>query len=464
MDQPIRLTGPSDADIPVWLVTQNDIASWLSDQSQAVQAWVASHRFQAKPGAHLILPGEAGAVAGVVLGIGDPLGLWDTAGLPAALGPGTYRLEIDPKSATQAALGWALGCYQFSRYKDPGESDNARDPALLAWPEGADRAYVERAAAAAWLVRDLVNTPADDLGPQELSEAAVKVAQAFGATSKVIVGDDLLKSKYPMIHAVGRGAAQEPRLIDLLWGDPANPAVTLVGKGVCFDSGGLDLKTANGMALMKKDMGGAATALGLAHMIMDAALPVRLRVLIPAVENAVSAASYHPGDVLTSRKGLTVEIGNTDAEGRLVLADALAEADAGAPDLLIDFATLTGSARVALGADLPALYVKDARDSADLMEIGLREDDPMWSMPLWAGYEDLIDSKIADLNNSGISPFAGSITAALFLARFVTETKRWMHLDLYAWNQKSRPGRPEGGEAQTMRAMYRLIEGRYAAG
>ena len=456
-----RLVEPSQSDVAIWPVTKNALDGWLDGQPATVTDWVRSHRFQAKPGSHVVVPGSDGSVAGVVLGVTEPMGMWDTSGLPKALGAGTYALETQPEYATKAALGWALGCYGFSRYKI-----SANDAPLpsLAWPEGADRAYVGRAAAATDLVRELVNTTAADLGPEDLAQAAVDVAKAFGATASVIVGDDLLEANYPMIHAVGRAATGAPRLIDLQWGNTDHPAVTLVGKGVCFDSGGLDLKPADSMILMKKDMGGAATTLGLAQMIMDAGLSVRLRVLIPAVENAVSASAYHPGDVLPSRKGLTVEVGNTDAEGRLVLADALAEADTETPDLLVDFATLTGAARVALGGDLPALYARQTQDQSALLEAALGEDDPLWPMPLWAGYEDMIDSKIADLHSTGTGRLAGSITAALFLGRFVTETSRWMHVDLYAWNQRSRPGRPEGGEAQAMRAIYRLIEQQYPPG
>ena len=458
MDPSLRLAEPAAGDVPVWTLTKAGFGAWLEGQPPETAAWARHNSFEAKAGTFLQIPAAEGAVGGVALGVSDPFSLWDTAALPAGLGDGAYRLQGAVETATQAALGWALGVYGFHRYRQAPEPAPA---ATLAWPEGCDRAYVARAEAACRQVRDLVNTPAADMGPEALAEAALAVGDQFSAQVAVTVGGALLDSNYPMIHAVGRGAAQEPRLVDLRWGEQDHPAVTLVGKGVCFDSGGLDLKTADGMALMKKDMGGAATALGLASMIMDAGFPVRLRVLIPVVENSVSANSYRPGDVLSSRKGLSVEIGNTDAEGRLVLADALAEADAGAPALLVDFATLTGSARIALGPDVPALYATNEADRTDLTEIGRREDDPMWPMPLWDGYEELIESKIADLNNAGTSRFAGSITAALFLRHFVTASPRWVHLDLYAWNQKSRPGRPEGGEAQTMRAIYRLIERDY---
>ena len=402
-----RLVEPTESDVPIWPVTKDALDGWLDGQPGLVTDWVRSHRFQAKSGSHLVVPGSDGSVTGVVLGVAEPMGMWDTAGLPNALGAGAYALEIQPDDttgpATKAALGWALGVYGFNRYK--AEGDDAPLPSL-AWPDGADRAYVGRAATATDLVRDLVNTTAADLGPEDLAQAASDVAQNFGASVSVIVGDDLLDANYPMIHAVGRAATGAPRLIDLHWGNADHPAVTLVGKGVCFDSGGLDLKPADGMILMKKDMGGAAATLGLAQMIMDAGLSVRLRVLIPAVENAVSASAYHPGDVLQSCKGLTVEVGNTDAEGRLVLADALAEADTETPDLLIDFATLTGAARVALGGDLPALYAREPQDQEALLKAALGEDDPLWPMPLWAGYEDMIDSKIADLHSTGTGRLA----------------------------------------------------------
>ncbi|OYY25653.1 MAG: leucyl aminopeptidase [Azorhizobium sp. 35-67-15] len=328
---------------------------------------------------------------------------------------------------------------------------------------GDDAAALARTFEAVRLVRDLVNTPANDLGPAELEDAARRLAARHGANFRSIVGADLLARNFPLIHTVGRAATRAPRLLDLAWGPEDAPKVTLVGKGVCFDTGGLDIKPSSGMLIMKKDMGGAATALGLAHLIMSRGLKVRLRVLIPAVENAIAGDAFRPGDIFSSRKGLTVEIGNTDAEGRLVLADALSLADEDAPDLLVDFATLTGAARVALGPHLPPAYTDDEALAADLARHAQAQADPLWRLPLWRPYAAMIDSKVADINNAGAGGFAGSITAALFLARFVETAKSWLHLDIYAWNPSARPGRPEGGEAQTIRALDALIAERYGA-
>jgi leucyl aminopeptidase len=314
---------------------------------------------------------------------------------------------------------------------------------------------------AVYFVRDLVNTPSNDCGPAEIEQAARAIAEKFGASIRSIVGEKLLNENFPLVHAVGRASARVPRLIELLWGAPKNPKVALVGKGVCFDTGGLDIKSEAGMLLMKKDMGGAAHALALAQMIMDAKLPVRLRVVVPAVENAISGDSFRPGDVLASRKGLTVEVGNTDAEGRLILADALALADEDGPELIVDFATLTGSARVALGPDLPAVFTADDGLAAALARHGAAEADPCWRMPLWRPYQSMLDSKIADTNNVASGPFAGAITAALFLSRFVDKAKSWLHVDLFAWNPSAKPARPEGGEAQTIRALYALFTERF---
>ncbi|MCK5620816.1 MAG: leucyl aminopeptidase family protein, partial [Alphaproteobacteria bacterium] len=324
------------------------------------------------------------------------------------------------------------------------------------------RTYVAAAATATSFVRDLINTPAADMGPADLAQAARELAGEFGADFTVTVGDELIEQNYPAIHAVGRAAAVAPRLIDISWGDPSHPKVTLVGKGVCFDTGGLDLKPSRGMALMKKDMGGAAMVLGLARMIMMTGLPVRLRVLAPAVENSVSGNAMRPRDILRTRKGLTVEIGNTDAEGRLVLADALTEAMADKPDLLLDFATLTGAARGAVGTGIAAMFTPDDNLAEDLYRQGVAEDDPVWRLPLWKPYRRMIDSKVADINNAGDSPHAGAITAALFLAEFVDEGISWAHFDIMAWNPAARPGRPEGGEAMAMRAAFATIKDRYA--
>jgi leucyl aminopeptidase len=354
------------------------------------------------------------------------------------------------------ALGWCLEAYGFDAYGKPSPR-----AAKLVCPKGVDREAILRAARASYMVRDLVNTPASDMGPDELESAARAVASAHKAKITVTKGRALERG-FPMIHAVGKASPRVPRLIDFSWGSARAPKLTLVGKGVCFDTGGLDIKPASGMLTMKKDMGGAANVLGLAQMIMSAKLPVRLRVLIPAVENSISGNAFRPGDVLRSRKGITVEIGNTDAEGRLVLGDALALGDEEKPDLMIDMATLTGAARVALGPDLPPFYTDDDRLAEALMEAGRRENDPVWRLPFWQPYTRLFESGIADMNNAGESGFAGSITAALFLKRFVEQAKAYIHLDVFAWTPVARAGRPKGGEAQAMRALFTMIAKRYA--
>jgi len=346
----------------------------------------------------------------------------------------------------------------MSRYRT--QAITAR--AALVPPPEADLAYAQTAADATAFARDLINTPANDLTPRALAQAAVDVAAANGATVRRYVGDELLAANFPTVHAVGRAGAIAPELVDFEWGNAAHPRVTLVGKGVCFDSGGLDIKPPSGMLLMKKDMGGAACVLALAQLIMQNQLPVRLRVVIPAVENAIAGNAFRPGDVLATRAGLSVEVGNTDAEGRLILCDALALADAEAPDLLIDMATLTGAARVALGPEVPALFTSDATLAKELMNAGAAETDPLWQLPLWSSYDDELSSKIADLNNVSASGFSGSIIAGLFLQRFVTQAKQWVHLDLYAWNAKDRPGRPVGAEAQCVRALFAYLQSRFA--
>ncbi|MBF5093383.1 leucyl aminopeptidase family protein [Azospirillum sp. INR13] len=440
-------------------VTKAGLPDWLAAQSPATASWVKAVGFTGEAGSTVFLPGPDGGVAHVLAGVSAVDDLWAFAGLPASLPAGSYKIDaaLDARAATRAALGWALGSYRFSRYKKPPEKGFAN----LVWPAEADRGEVERAATATWLVRDLVNTPACDMGPAELAQAAQDLAAEFDAAVEVIIGQDLLDRDYPAIHAVGRASPRAPRLIDLRWGNPNHRKVTIVGKGVCFDTGGLDLKPSSGMLMMKKDMGGAAHALALGRMIMMAGLPVRLRVLVPAVENVVSGDSFKPLDVLKTRKGLTVEVGNTDAEGRLILCDALAEADSEKPELLIDFATLTGAARVALGPDLPALMCNDDALANDLTEAGSAVDDPMWRLPLWAPYRKGLDSKVADINNVTTNGFAGAITAGLFLQEFVSKDTPWAHLDTYAWNGSARPGRPEGGEALGLRAAYAVIAKRF---
>ncbi|MGD1876433.1 MAG: M17 family metallopeptidase [Kiloniellaceae bacterium] len=443
---------------PITALTRDAYDDWLKAQPAPRRAWVASSGFRAQPGGFCLLPGEGGALAEVLLVIDADEPIWSFGGLPSALPEGVYRLDhaLKPAAASRAALGWMLGGYAFTRYKTNGQGAKARELARLVWPKSADQGQVTHTAEAVALVRDLVNTPANDMGPTQLAEAARALAKRHKAKCTVIVGDTLLKRNYPAIHAVGRAATDEPRLIDLRWGT-RGPKVTLVGKGVCFDSGGLDLKPAAGMKLMKKDMGGAAHVLGLASLIMAEKLPLRLRVLVPAVENAVAGNAFRPMDVLQTRKGLTVEVGNTDAEGRLVLCDALAEADSEKPDLLVDFATLTGAARVALGPELPAFFSNDDKLSGLIMRHGVSEGDPVWRLPLYRPYRQGLESKVADLNNISNSPYAGAITAALFLEQFVGPNTRWAHFDIMAWNVASRPGRPEGGEAMGLRAVYGAI-------
>ncbi|MDX1484982.1 MAG: leucyl aminopeptidase family protein [Alphaproteobacteria bacterium] len=453
--------------VPVLTVAEDDFEAWCARQSARTRNWVRASGFRARPGSISLMAADDGGLERVLLGLptrkdqsqgAEGGAVWAFAACPAGLPEGRYRLAGRPGAglSDDAALGWALGSYRFTRYR---KSDRA--PALLVWPAAADRKRVENAALATFLVRDLVNTPAGDMGPGALAAEARRLGRAFGARVSVITGAKLLERNYPAIHAVGRAAADAPRLIDLTW-QPAPrrrlPRVTICGKGVCFDTGGLDLKSTAGIKLMKKDMGGAAQALGLARMIMGARLPVRLRVLIPAVENAVAGNAYHPLDVLPTRKGITVEVGNTDAEGRIVLADALAEACRETPDLLIDMATLTGAARVALGTGLPALFCNDDSLAEKTLAAGRRAGDPLWRLPLWAPYRDSLESQVADINNISSGPYGGAITAALFLKEFVTAETPWIHLDFMAWNPSSRPGRPEGGEAQGMRALFALIE------
>ena len=448
--------------VPIAPIAPTMLAAWLKTAPASLKRWVRAMNFQAEAGAVLALPESDGRIVRVLFAQAKESNPWDYAQLSAKLPPGTYRLESEPKEdvADAAALGWALAAYNFSRYRGGKKNET---PPVLVWPKAADRAGVTRTVEATFLVRDLVNTPANDLGPRELASAARALARRHGARMTEIVGDALLKKGYPAVHMVGRAATHQraPRLIDFVWGRTGAPKITLVGKGVCFDSGGLDLKPSANMKLMKKDMGGAAHALGLAHMAMAAKLDVRLRVLIPAVENSVSSEAMRPLDVVRTRKGLTVEIGNTDAEGRVILADALAEAARENPALIVDFATLTGAARVALGTDLPALFCNDDAVAEALLEASKGAADPLWRLPLWAPYGKQIEGKTADLTNAPEGAFAGAITAALFLERFVEPSIPWIHLDLMAWNTASRPGRPEGGEAMGLRALFGLLKDRY---
>jgi leucyl aminopeptidase len=433
-------------------------ADALARLSGRAAEWAAASGFKAAAGSVLLVPGKDGAIASVLLGLGaGPADRFAAGRLATALPPGTYRLGEGFDDPALAALAFALGAYRFTRYR-PAEDAGVR----LVLPDGVDRDLILRTADAVNFARDLINTPANDLGPAELAEAAAGVARAHGAAIRIIDGAELARD-FPLIHAVGAAATEQrrPRLVDIAWGDPSHPKVTLVGKGVCFDTGGLDIKPASGMLLMKKDMGGAANILALARMVMGGNLPVNLRVLVPAVENAIAGAAFRPGDVLRSRKGISVEIGNTDAEGRLVLADALALAAEESPDLVIDLATLTGAARVALGPEVVPFYTRHDALAAELARHGEQQADPLWRLPLWQPYRSMLDSKVADINNAGSAPFAGSFTAALFLARFLPDEVPWIHGDIYAWNPQAKPGRPEGGEAQTIRALYALMAARY---
>jgi leucyl aminopeptidase len=447
--------------VPVTFVDADRLEEGLAALPEPARRFAESQRFQAEAGKLVLLPDETGRVARALFGIGRATDAERTplvAGrLARALPEGLYRLEGAVPDMRLAALAFLLGGYRFDRYK-PG---NGARPQLVA--DGFDPDEARRVADAVYLTRDLINVPANDLGPAELARSATELAARFSAKAFIVSGAELERD-FPMVHAVGAASDRPPCLIDIRWGEPGWPTVTLVGKGVVFDTGGLDIKPASGMALMKKDMGGAANVLGLAQMIMSAGLPIRLRVLVPAVENAISGRAFRPGDVLKSRKGLTVEIGNTDAEGRLVLADALALADEEEPDLLVCRATLTGAARVALGPELPAFFSRGDAIAGDLAAAGAAECDPVWRLPLWRPYDGWLSSNIADLNHISKSPFAGSIIAALFLNRFVEKARDFIHFDLFAWNQSNRPAGPEGGEAQAIRALFRLIGERYGKG
>jgi leucyl aminopeptidase len=459
MSSPFETT-PTTQAIPVTFVTKSTWEQVRAALAPPAAAFAVASGFVAKPGACLVLPTADGGISGVLFGLDEKdakaRDLFRPGALPNVLPPGVYRFANAPHDARLAALAFALGSYRFGRYR------KAEAPEVkLVPPDGVDAAELSRIAEAALLARDLVNTPSNDMGPAELEAAAREVAERFGASFRCIVGDDLVQRNFPLIHAVGMASSRAPRLIDFSWGDPSHPKVTLVGKGVCFDTGGLDLKPSSGMLIMKKDMGGAANVLALAQMVMDARLKVRLRVLIPAVENAVAGNAFRPLDIFKSRKGITVEIGNTDAEGRLVLADALALADEEKPELLIDMGTLTGAARVALGPDLPPFYTDDETLALDVARHARAENDPLWRMPLWPAYDSWLDSKVANITNAPSGGFAGSITCALFLQRFVEHAVSWLHVDIYAWTPSAKPARPEGGECQAARAIYKLLGERY---
>jgi leucyl aminopeptidase len=446
--------------VPIWFVTAANYPDVRKVLGAELCAFADAAGFEPKAGRHLLLPGRGNgktALGGVLFGLDDGDEAKDPffpGRLAQLLPDGTYRFANEPPDVRLAALAIALGLYRFTRYR------KAETRAIkLDLPQSLDRDDLQRIVEAVTLARDLINTPANDMGPAQLEQAARKLAARHAATIGAVVGDELLEKNFPLIHAVGRAAAGAPRLIDLSWGDAAHPKVTLVGKGVCFDTGGLDIKPDTGMLNMKKDMGGAATALALASMIMARGLKLRLRVLIPAVENSIAGSSFRPRDIYTSRKGITVEIGNTDAEGRLILADALALADEDKPELIADFATLTGAARVALGPDVPAFFTDDDALADELMRHAAAENDPLWRLPLWRPYETMLESKVADINNVGGSQ-GGAITAALFMRRFVT-AKSWLHVDMFAWTASAKAGRPEGGDLQAARALYAMLAARY---
>ncbi len=453
----------------LFLVTQAECASWIDGRDAVTKAWLGATGFKAERQQLALLPGPDGNVRGAVLGLGplatiEALELWHVAGLPDRL-PARTRWTVagaalPAEAATALVLGWAYGSYRFEHYKSAATTRTPLPRARLVAPPGARVDEALRLAAATAMARDFVNTPASDMNPERLANEAAELGQSHGASVEVISGE-ALEVGFPAIHAVGQASAVAPRLVELRWGDATHPKVTLVGKGVCFDTGGLDIKPSAGMALMKKDMGGAACTLALARLVMESKLPVRLRVLVPAVENAISGNAYRPGDVIRTRKGLTVEIGNTDAEGRLVLCDAIAWADDERPDLLVDLATLTGAARVALGPELPAVFGTRQETVDALLRQGRRVADPLWQMPLWPGYDEDLASKVADVNNASATTFAGAIIGGLFLKRFVTQAQDWLHVDLFAWNPKERPGRPVGAEAHAVRALFALLSERY---
>jgi len=451
---------PTTSAIPITFVTKGTWTQIAATLPATANTFATANGFTGNPGTWLSLPDSNGAIAHILFGLEDAdakhRDLFRPGTLPGLLPPGTYRFANAPHDTPLATLAFALGSYRFSRYRK-----NEAPKVKLVPPDGIDIADISRIAEAAALARDLINTPSNDMGPDELEFAAKELAARFDADFSCITGDELVAQNFPLIHAVGMASTRAPRLIDFSWGDPSHPRVTLVGKGVCFDTGGLDLKPSSGMLIMKKDMGGGANVLALALMIMDAKLKVRLRVLIPAVENAVAGNAFRPLDIFKSRKGPTVEIGNTDAEGRLVLADALALADEEKPDLLIDLGTLTGAARVALGPELPPFYTNDEDLALDVARSAKEQNDPLWRLPLWAPYDAWLDSKVANINNAPSGGFAGSITCALFLQRFVESAKSWLHVDIYGWTPSTKPARPEGGECQAVRAIYALLSQRY---
>jgi leucyl aminopeptidase len=456
IERPSPFAPMSGESLPVWAVSRTDLERGQFDKTAL--AWAKSAGFTAAEGSLLLAPSRHGKLAGALFGLGDEAGCDPFIGgkLARNLPAGDWHIETSPIQGAVMALSFGMGAYRYETYKK-GSPEGPR----LVIPADADADSITRTVAAVSLARDLVNTPANDMGPDALEKVFLALAKRYKAKTKVVAGDALLSQNFPMIHAVGRAADQAPRLLEMRWGKKGAPKLTLVGKGVCFDTGGLDIKPASSMLLMKKDMGGAANVLALAMMIMDAGLTVDLRVLIPAVENSISASAFRPGDVLASRKGLTVQIDNTDAEGRLVLADALSYACEDSPELMIDMATLTGAARVALGPDLPPFYTDDETLAGELSDASRAVSDPLWRMPLYKPYEADVKARIADLTNAPSGGFAGSITAALFLKRFVEPQVSWAHFDIFAWSPKEKPHAPIGGEAQAIRALFDVFSQRY---
>lgn len=449
------VSGKSAKPTPISLVTPATYVDWLAKQPAVTKEWLITTQFKAEAGMVRMLPDQKGNLSHVVCCVAEYDSFWGVGHLPMQLPEGVYQLHQTSHFQSQYAISWGLGAYQFSRYKKP-----ARLPAQLLVEENIVE-KVSNIVEAIYLVRDWTNMPTDDMGPSEFADLAKKMSKEFDAKFTQIIGDDLLKKNYASVYTVGRASDDEPRLLDIRWGNVKHPKVTLVGKGVCFDTGGLDLKSAPYMLLMKKDMSGGAHVMGLARMIMRAKLPICLRVLVPLVENSVSGNAYRPGDVIKSRKGLTIEVGNTDCEGRLILADALTEAASENPELIIDMATLTGAARVALGTELPAVFSNNDKLVNEVIKHGLKVSDPMWRLPLHGAYREYITSPIADLNNNPSDSYGGAITAALFLKEFVPDTIPWLHFDMMAWNLRARPGRPQGGEACCLRSLFDYLSTKY---
>jgi len=448
------LMSQSKKAVPIVFLFVNSFSEWLKNQNKLTTQWLQATQFRGEAGNISLLPDESGKLSRVICCLSDANHFWGAGSLPYHLPEGEYYFDMESDRYSNFAIAWGLGAYQFTRYKKP-----TRRPAQLVLSN--HQKHVTNIVDSIYWVRDLINTPTDDMGPSELAHTALQLSKQYKATLKQIVGNDLLKNNYASIYTVGRASDDAPRLLDMRWGNKKHPRITLVGKGVCFDSGGLDIKPSPYMLLMKKDMAGGAHVLGLAKMIMQAKLPVYLRVLVPAVENAISGNAYRPGDIIKSRKGLTIEIGNTDAEGRVVLADALTEAVSEKPDLLIDISTLTGAARVALGTELPAVFSNNDELVNDVIRHSNENQDPIWRLPLFSLYRESLNSPIADINNNPSDSYGGAITAALFLKEFVPDDIPWLHFDMMAWNLKPRPGRPLGGEAMALRALFSYISTRF---